>query len=294
MNSAPANSKQLLDEAQRVYAKKHLGQNFLIDTEALQTVVQALDLQKDDHVLEIGPGLGFLTRFLSPHPIHLTAVELDAQCVDYLHNLKLPNTKLVHGDFLQQNLQPLCPGGKQKLKVVGNVPYQITAPILRHVLGEISSPASWLPSIDRLVMTIQYEVAARFLAQPGSKDYSQITLLVNYHCQPELLQVVPAQSFFPAPEIRSAIVRLKVREKPAVECTNPVLLRRIIKAGFSSRRKMLKNNLSSILPMAQLTETFDKLNLDPQVRAERLSLSQFAMLTDTLNPLVEAMKSNHG
>jgi 16S rRNA (adenine1518-N6/adenine1519-N6)-dimethyltransferase len=285
-NSVHLDSRQLLKEAQSFYAKKHLGQNFLIDPGALQTAVDALDLQPQDRVLEIGPGLGFLTRLLDSRAVNISAVELDGQCIARLEKLNLPHTKIIHGDFLEQDLQNFCPDAG-KLKVVGNVPYQITAPILRHVLGEISSPAKWLNKIDCLVMTIQYEVAQRLIAQPGSKEYSQITLMVNYFCRPELLKIVPSSAFFPEPEIRSAIVRLSIRDKPAVTPRNPSLLRRIIQAGFSSRRKMLKNNLASILPAEKLSLVFAALNLDPQVRAERLSLPQFALLSDSLQAVME-------
>lgn len=274
------NYNQLLKVAKSFYAKKHLGQNFLVDPKQLAFIADALKIVPGEQVLEIGPGLGFLTRYLSQSGAQVTAVELDNQCVDYLKSLKLKGVNLIHGDFLQFNLNQM---GTANLKVIGNVPYQITAAILAHLLGEIGKPSPWLSRISLIVMTVQKEVAERFVAQPGGKDYSQISLLASYYTQPRILTFLPAEAFYPIPEVTSAVVEFEILKEPKVECDNHSLLRKLIRAGFSQRRKMLKNNLGFLrLSPASLEDIFERLHIDPQTRAERLSLSQFAILTNAL------------
>ena len=185
------------------------------------------------------------------------------------------------GRFLQFDPGTL---GAERFKVVGNVPYQITAPIIARLFGEIGAPSTWLPAIDRLVMTVQKEVAERLVASPGGKDYSQITLLATYFATARILEIVPPDNFYPEPEVTSAVIELVPRREPAVGCANRRLLRQLIKAGFGQRRKMLKNNLGFLrVPQEELAAIFNRLSLDPQVRAENLSLQQFAMLADALD-----------
>ena len=215
------------------------------------------------------------------------AVELDGECVDALKRLDLPDVDVVHGDFLRfdLNTQPLG------FKVVGNVPYQITTPILCYLFGEIGSPKPWFEKIEKVVLTVQYEVAQRFVAKPGTSEYSQITLLSNYFSEAEILYVLPPESFYPPPKVTSAVVQFKPLVKPPITCTNHKLLRQVIKAGFSQRRKMLKNNLSFLkCGAAEIDQVFKELHLEPQVRAERLSLCEFAKLTDAL----EQARVSHG
>ena len=258
-----------------------MGQNFLVDPDVLQKIASAINPLPGDSIIEIGPGLGFLTRLLSQNHINLTAVELDRDCVAKLNNLHLANTSIIHGDFLKFDLPQLQ--SSNKIKIVGNIPYQITAPIMKHLLGEIGTPSPWFPHIEYIVLTIQHEVAKRLVASPGTKDYSQITLLTNFYCTPSILYVVPSNCFYPEPEVTSATVKLVPLKQPAVSCSNYKLLRQIIAAGFSQRRKMLKNNLDFLISEKQLLAVFNKLNFDPQTRAERLSLSHFAKLTDAIN-----------
>ncbi|GEM_PF-329434 len=283
---APAATRQeLLAQARRFHAKKHLGQHFLVEPETLARIAGALLAVPGDRVLEIGPGLGFLTGYLAATGARVTAVELDSACVERLRKMALDNLAVVQADFLQydvrQLLDPSQPGAG--LKVAGNVPYQITSRIVARLFGEIGAPSPWLAALDRVVLTVQLEVARRFVATPGSRDYSQITLLTNYYSRPSLLEVVPAESFFPVPQVDSAVVAFVPHEAPPVTCGNPRLLRQIIQAGFNQRRKMLRNNLSFLaLGHDELLAVFKGLNFDPQVRAERLSLAQFAMLTDAV------------
>jgi 16S rRNA (adenine1518-N6/adenine1519-N6)-dimethyltransferase len=270
--------------ASAFHTKKRLGQNFLTDTVALQNITDALDIAPGDNVLEIGPGIGFLTRFLTATGANVHAVELDWECVINLKDLALPNVTIHQEDFLQFDLasQP------SHLKIAGNVPYQITTPILCYIFGEIGAPQPWSAKVDKVVLTVQKEVAERFVAKPGTSDYSKITLLTNYFSEAEILHILPPESFYPSPKVNSAVVRFTPLRKPPIECSNHKLLRQVIKAGFGQKRKMLKNNLSFLnQPLSALDKVFREMHLDPQTRAERLSLQQFAELTDRLEQVMK-------
>ncbi len=272
--------RDLIRIARKFHAKKHLGQNFLVDPPVLERISAALELTPADSVLEIGPGLGFLTSVLSRTGARVTGVELDIACVEHLRGLQLPGVSIVHADFLQFDPRTLA---AERIKIVGNVPYQITAPIIARLFGEIGSPAPWFPLIETLVMTVQKEVAERLVASPGDKDYSQITLLATYFASTRILTIVPPDHFYPEPEVTSAVIELVPRPESAVSCMNVRLLRQVIRAGFGQRRKMLKNNLGFLrVSSDELMTIFNRLHFDPQVRAENLSLAQFAMLADAL------------
>ncbi|MBA3858271.1 MAG: ribosomal RNA small subunit methyltransferase A [Cyanobacteria bacterium PR.3.49] len=274
-------TKAQLSKLARVFhTKKRLGQNFLVDPEVLSRIAEALKPQAHDCVVEIGPGLGFLTRFLSQSGCRILAVDLDRECVEELNKMNIPGVEIHHQDFLQFDLMSIeC----QSLKVVGNVPYQITTPIVARLFGEIGAPSAWLSKIDSVVMTVQKEVAERFVANPNNKNYSQITLLIKYFAEAEMLEVIPAQSFIPEPNVNSAVIRMTPHKSPPVDCSDHKLLRQIIRAGFKQRRKMLKNNLSFLnLTEAELGALFASLKIDPMVRAERLSLDQFAKIANAV------------
>lgn len=277
--------QELLRLSKRFHTKKHLGQHFLIDPEQLERITQALSLDSADQVLEIGPGLGFLTRFLCHTGASVTAVELDAGAVSKLQELNLPHLNVVHGDILRFDPLPLVAklASGRKLKIAGNVPYQITSKIVAHLFGELDKPSPWLPYLDKIVLTVQLEVGRRFVAQAGQKDYSQITVLTSYYSQAKLLEVVPPESFYPPPQVHSAVVEFTPHIVPPVMCQNVRLMRQLVQAGFNQRRKMLRNNLSFVgLSPDELAKVFQEIKLDPQVRAERLSLEQFARLADCL------------
>ena len=270
----------LKQQARAFHNKKRLGQNFLINPDILAQIARALSVEPNDHVLEIGPGLGFLTAVLLGLGAEVVAVELDEECVKILEDLSLPRLNVIHQDFLQCDLKSIV---KEKTKVIGNVPYQITTPILVRLLGEIGEPSPWLKSIETIVLTVQKEVAERFVAKVGEEEYSQISVLVQYFVKADILFTINAENFYPAPEVTSAVVKLVPHPEPPVQCGDPKLLRHIVSAGFQQRRKMLKNNLSFLgLSQKQIMDVFAKLNFDPQVRAERLGLEQFALLADEL------------
>lgn len=295
MNINDLSSKQLHDAARSFQTKKRLGQNFLVDASALQLIVDSLELKAGNRVIEIGPGIGFLTRLLSNQAVDVAAVELDRDCIEALKELNLPGVVLRHGDFLQYDLladrfvtntseKTETATQEQQLKIIGNVPYQITGLILHHVLGEIGEPSPWLPNIDRIVLTVQREVALRMVAQAGSEHYSQVSLHTRYFCQADLVSLIEPDSFYPKPEVTSAIIRLTPHKTPLVDCKDEKLLRRVIKAGFAQRRKMLRKALTSLnLGSLDIDALFREKTIDPQSRAENLSLQQFAMLTNAIH-----------
>jgi 16S rRNA (adenine1518-N6/adenine1519-N6)-dimethyltransferase len=238
-----------------------------------------LEIHPGDKVLEIGPGLGFLTEFLSMSGGNITAVELDHECVDDLNRRAFKNVSITHGDFLQYDIGTVG----NTVKIVGNVPYQITTPIIAHILGEIGEPQPWLNKVERVVLTVQYEVAQRFVAEAGSEHYSQITLLTNYFTRAKLLRKIGPEHFFPAPEVTSAVVEFITLKEPPIKCKDVKMLRKVIKAGFSQRRKMLKNNYGFLhADPKELAAAFEHAHINPQTRAETLTLEQFARLSDTL------------
>ncbi len=261
-------------------AKKHLGQNFLINKDGLLKIVNQLSLRKGDNVLEIGSGLGFLTETLIAQGAHVQAVEIDQYCVDALQKLSLPGLTIIQNDFLQVDLNKIM---TNQTKVVGNIPYNITTPIISKLLGEIGQPAPWLPKIELIVLTVQLEVAQRFVASPDNKDYSQITLLMNYFGNTEIVFRLSAQDFLPAPQVDSAVIKFIPHRQPTISCQNHLLLRKTIQTAFARRRKMLKNNLLALhLSDTAINQVFYELNFDPQVRAENLSLAQYARLADAI------------
>lgn len=271
---------QLIATARKVRANKKLGQNFFVDPDGLEKIVAALEIKPTDKVLEIGPGLGFLTLCLQKSGAEITAVELDRNLVERLTPQISKNVKLIHGDFLDFDISSLGPG---PIKVAGNIPYQITSPILSRLFGEIGAPSACSSQIESVVLTMQKEVALRLVAKPGGKDYSHLTVMKDFLFDAELLFTVPPQSFYPAPDVTSAVVKMTPKLKPPIDVRDIGMLRRVIKAGFKQRRKMLKNNLSSLnLFDEAVSEAFKKANINPAARAEDLSLQQFAILTDAL------------
>jgi 16S rRNA (adenine1518-N6/adenine1519-N6)-dimethyltransferase len=294
-------SESLLKEAKAFHLKKRLGQHFLVSTDALETVVNLLAPTSADTVIEVGPGIGFLTRFLSDTGARIIAVDLDRESIESLRETNLPGVELWHGDFLDFDLSALdfarkptrppeeTPPIPERLKVVGNVPYQITGLILGHILGEINAPAPWLSKIDGIVLTVQREVAQRMVAKPGTDAYSKVSLLIDYFCESQLEMVIPPEGFYPPPKVTSAIVKMVPRPAPPIDVRNTNLLKQIIDAGFRQRRKMLRNSLSFVgLQQGEIDQIFRQLAFDPQVRAERLGLPQFAMLTDAIDECLKA------
>ncbi len=269
----------MIRQARSFHTKRRLGQNFLVDVEALGFIADQLDAKAGDQVLEIGPGLGFLTQFLSETGANINAVELDRDCVEDLNNARMKNLNIIHGDFLAFDIGTMGDG----VKIIGNVPYQITTPIIAHIFGEIGEPSPWLKKVERVVLTVQYEVAQRFVADPNTEHFSQITLLVNYFSRARMLKKLPTDAFYPAPKVSSAVVEFVPLEKPPVQPKSTKMLRQLIKAGFGQRRKMLKNNLSFLKATPEeLSNAFAIARINEQARAEMLGLQKLSDLADAL------------
>ncbi|MCK6630322.1 MAG: 16S rRNA (adenine(1518)-N(6)/adenine(1519)-N(6))-dimethyltransferase RsmA [Anaerolineae bacterium] len=262
--------------------RKSLGQNFLIDPVHLAKIVAVAELSPADTVLEIGPGPGVLTRLLAEKAGQVIAVELDPHMVNLLRNEygHLENLTVVEADILQtdpgQLLSSISPNPQPPVyKVVANLPYYITSAVIRHLLESS-------PRLQRVVVTVQKEVAQRMVAKPG--QMSLLAVSVQFYGQPTLAHHIPAGAFYPAPKVDSAVVRIDAFTQPSVAVTDADRFFRVVKAGFGQKRKQLKNALATGLhrPMPQITEALTNSNIDPTRRAETLTLAEWARLAEIL------------
>lgn len=265
--------------------RKSFAQHWLRSDKALNTIIEAAQLQKSDRILEIGPGTGILTRRLLSEVQSVVAVEIDRDlCKELVKILgKQENFLLLQHDILSLDLDAHLinfPLFQNPNKIVANIPYNITGPILEKLLGTITQPAQ--TNYDLIVLLVQKEVADRLSAQPGTKAFGALSVRVQYLADCQLIAHVPASAFYPAPKVDSAIIRLcpQAITNPA---NNPRQLDTLVKLGFSSRRKMLRNNLKGIIEGDRLTQILEQLNINPQNRAEDLSLQQWITLSNYLD-----------
>ncbi|KIO50344.1 16S rRNA (adenine(1518)-N(6)/adenine(1519)-N(6))-dimethyltransferase RsmA [Nitrosospira sp. NpAV] len=248
--------------------RKRFGQNFLIDSKIVADIVDAIHPGRDDLLVEIGPGLGALTRPLLQSLDHLHAVEIDRNIVERLHREFSERYLTIHSaDALEFDFQAL---GKN-LRVVGNLPYNISTPILFHL-------AQFADSIRDMHFMLQKEVVARMVAQPSTSDYGRLSVMLQYRFEMERLFVVSPDCFRPAPKVESAIVRMIPRRQPLIEADKENVFAGIVSAAFSQRRKTLRNTLHGYLK----PEDYTALEIDPGKRAENLSVAQFATIADYL------------
>lgn len=261
---------------------KALGQNFLIDPSVCPRMAAALEADDRTGVLEIGPGIGVLTKELSAVCGRVAAVELDRRLPDVLAETlaDCPNVQVVPGDVLQMDLQALFAdqfASCDRLQVCANLPYYITTPVLMRLLE------SELP-IERLVVMVQLEAAKRLCAPLGTRDCGAVSAAVEYYTQAEILFEVGRESFFPSPNVDSAVIALTRRQQPPVQVTDEGYFFRVVKGAFLQRRKTLANSLNAALgvPKAELTALFQSLGLSATVRAEQLTMSQMAALANAL------------
>jgi len=264
--------------------RKDLGQNLLVDMSVRDRIVEAASVSPADIVIEIGPGKGVLTFSLARRALFLLAVEIDRRFCDYLKEWMgdLPNAEVRHGDFLRMTLREEVEKLRQRfpnaagVKIVSNVPFYITTPIVTKIVENRSS-------IDGCVLTVQKEVAERFAAEPGSKRYGAITLFLNYYAKVSILFHVSKEAFRPKPEVDAAVISIVPRTKPAVEVRDEEFFFRVVRAAFEQRRKMLKNSLLRLgFPQETMQLALRESGLDPSLRPERVSMKDFAGLADAL------------
>jgi 16S rRNA (adenine1518-N6/adenine1519-N6)-dimethyltransferase len=249
--------------------KKYLGQNFLFDPSILSRIVGSADVGSDDLIVEIGPGPGKLTRMLAERAGRVVAIEIDDKLYEKLKGelAGFSNIELIRGDALKYHYEDL-----PEFKVVANIPYYITTPLIFRLLdvkGKLKS----------MTLAVQKEVAERIVAKPGTKAYGVLSLVVQYHAEPSLRFLIPKEAFRPVPKVDSAIVILRILDKPSVGVGNEKLFFRIIKTAFSQRRKMLSNSLKSV--RQDVKEWLIRAGIDPHRRPETLNIEEFARLANT-------------
>ncbi len=264
--------------------RKQFAQHWLRSPTALNQIITAAQLSPDDRILEIGPGMGVLTTRLLTASQAVVAVEIDRDlCQKLVKKLgTLENFLLLQGDILELDINAnLCnfPRFQNPNKVVANIPYNITGPIIEQLLGTISQPAA--KPYDLIVLLVQKEVGQRLCATAGSKTFGALSVRVQYLAASEYICDVPAKAFYPPPKVDSAVVRLRPRPLETT-AESPKQLETLVKLGFASKRKMLRNNLKSVIERDQLTQILEQLNVNPQVRAEDLSVEQWVALCNLL------------
>ena len=263
--------------------QKRFGQNFLVDTHVLDKIIQAAGLTKEDMVLEIGPGIGTMTQYLAENAGRVMAVEIDSNLIPILEEtLKdYDNVTVINEDILKVDVKALAEeyNGGRPIKVVANLPYYITTPI---IMGLFESRVP----IENITVMVQKEVAERMQAGPGTKNYGALSLAVQYYAEPYIVANVPPNCFIPRPSVGSAVIRLTRHEKMPVEVKDEKLMFALIRASFNQRRKTLQNSLSNSGELSfskeEIGRAIEKMGLSPSVRGEALTLEQFAGLADVL------------
>ncbi len=278
----PQNTIEVLQKYRFNFQKK-FGQNFLIDTHVLDKIIDASGVTEDDFVLEIGPGIGTMTQYLCERAREVVAVEIDKNLIPILSDTlkNYSNVTVINEDILKLDICKLAEEKNQgkPIKVVANLPYYITTPI---IMGLFESHVP----IDSITIMVQKEVAERMQEGPGSKEYGALSLAVQYYARPEIVANVPPNCFMPRPNVGSAVIRLTRHEKPPVEVEDEKLMFRIIRASFNQRRKTLANGLNNSqeihLPKEVIQESIVSLGVPENIRGEALSLEQFAELSNEI------------
>ena len=260
---------------------KKLGQNFLIKRGIVDEIVHAAELTVGEPVLEVGPGIGTLTQGLAQSGADVTAIELDRRLLEVLDTTlaSYDNVRIIHGDVLKLDVPTIM--NHKPFKVVANLPYYITTPIIMSLLE------SKLP-IERLVVMVQKEVALRIIAKPGTKDYGALSVAVQYYTEPDIVLDVPPKSFLPAPAVTSSVIRCVLRDKPPVDVIDEKLFFRVVKAGFAQRRKTFSNTMKTTgLTRDRIEELLVKANIDGQRRGETFTLQEFADVANAWAALIK-------
>ena len=286
MNQKLSDPKKTIEVIQKYQFafQKRFGQNFLIDAHVLEKIVSAAGITKDDCVLEIGPGIGTMTQYLAESAGQVIAVEIDTNLLPILTDtLKdYSKVKVINQDILKVDINELVKeyNNGRPIKVVANLPYYITTPI---IMGLFESNVS----IDNITVMVQKEVADRMQVGPGTKDYGALSLAVQYYAKPQILLNVPASCFMPRPNVDSAVIQLTRYEKPPVEVADDYLMFRLIRASFNQRRKTMTNSVGNSPELSvskeQMAAALEKCGLSATVRGEALTLAQFAELANVLS-----------
>ena len=280
--SNPTNTLAIINKYDFIFQKKY-GQNFLIDDNIVEKIVREAGVTKDDFVLEIGPGIGTMTQVLCAHAREVVAVEIDDKLIPILKETlgEFDNVSVIHNDILKVDIAALAKerNGGKPIKVVANLPYYITTPI---IMGLFESKVP----IDSITIMVQKEVADRMQVGPGTKDYGALSLAVQYYAKPEIVVNVPPTCFMPKPNVGSAVIRLVRHENVPVDVKDEKLMFKIIRASFNQRRKTLANGLSNSseihLSKEVITTSIEKLGRGPSIRGEALTLSEFAELSNII------------
>lgn len=278
----PKNTIEILNKYKFVIQKK-FGQNFLIDTHVLDKIIKAADITKDDFVLEIGPGIGTLTQYLCENAREVMAIEIDKMLIPILEDTlsSYSNVTVVNKDILKVDINQLIQerNNGRPIKVVANLPYYITTPIIMELFE------NHIPLINVTVM-VQKEVAERMQANPGTKDYGALSLAVQYYSKPYIAAYVPQNCFMPRPNVGSAVINLTLHKDFELQVKDEALMFRIIRASFNQRRKTLVNGLNNSSELnftkEQIAQALTQMQLSENIRGEALTLTQFAELTNQL------------
>lgn len=273
----------LFERARFFRTKKRLGQNFLVNPDVIEEIIDYAQITKDDTIIEIGPGVGFVTEQLVKYAKKVIAIELDEEAIKELEKLECDNLEIIHNDILKTDISALS---NEKVKVVANIPYYITAPIISHLLGEIDDLNNKnRNSISEIILMVQEEVARRMVAteKSPSKQYGLLTILAQFWTDCEIIRLVGRKSFFPAPKVNSALVGLKINNEPKLKLSDYSHFRRVLKAAFSQRRKNIKNCLVNNGFNKDIVKyVLNKLDIDENTRGESLSIEKFGQLSEEL------------
>lgn len=270
------------ERAKSYRAKKRLGQNFLTDGNVIDTILETADIQPEDTVVEIGPGLGFVTEQLVKYAKTVYAVELDEDMVRELKKINAPNLNIIHADILKTDLSQFG----SNIKVVANIPYYITSPIIAHLLGEVDDLNNKnRNSLSEITMMTQWEAALRITADENSpeKAYGLLTILSQFYADTEIIEFVNAKSFFPSPKVNSAIVKFNVHKEPKIKLNDYTFFKKVTKACFGTRRKNIKNSLlNGGFSKDAVQKTLSELSLPESIRGETLSIEKLGQLSEKL------------
>ncbi len=270
------------DNSKNLKPNKRLGQHFLVDNNIIHKIIEKAELDKSDDVLEIGPGKGALTLPMAPMVNSVTAVEKDDRMADYLNEkleeYNVRNVKIINSDILKTDIKELAAGAGSKLKVLGNLPYNISSPLLEKLVSNKSC-------FSKAVLMLQYEFALRLASGPGSKDYGAITVLTKYEADVKQLFKVSREVFFPKPRVGSMVISIDLESPYPVRAKDDRVLELVVRGAFAQRRKTIKNSLKVISNQFDadcISNALEKCSVDPLRRAETLSLDEFILLADTL------------